>query len=217
MKTKLTELINQAKLIIFDMNGLIVDDEGQQLLSTQLTFKKYGVKISKKDWLTWAVGRRTEFIFAKLIKKNNLTVSLDKLIIEKDKYYRELMKKNIKKLSRKKITYLIKKLHGQKPLAVATSASKIEENIILGKNGLDLKKYFRLIVNVNQVNKPKPNPEIYLKITKALKIKTKETLVFEDSIVGVRAAKRAGMKVVAVPNEFTRQANFAIANLVWKI
>ena len=53
----------------------------------------------------------------------------------------------------------------------------------------------------------KPNPDIYLKSLERLKVQKNEAVVFEDSLNGVEASRRAGIFVVAVPNQLTSQMN----------
>ena len=93
-------------------------------------------------------------------------------------------------------------------LALATSALKEEVEIILGKQGLKMKSYFKYIVSGDKVKKAKPNPEIYKMVSEKAKIKPNFCLVFEDSAIGALAAKRAGMKCIIVPNEFTNKETF---------
>ena len=67
-----------------------------------------------------------------------------------------------------------------------------------------LKTHFDVIMTVDDVKNAKPNPEIFLKIIKKLKTKRSEALVIEDSIAGIEAAKRAGIKVIALTNSFPK-------------
>lgn len=65
--------------------------------------------------------------------------------------------------------------------------------------------YFNPVVCQDDVapGRTKPNPDIYLKTLEQLKVQNTEAVVFEDSPNGVLAAQRAGIFVVAVPNELT--------------
>lgn len=66
---------------------------------------------------------------------------------------------------------------------------------------------FDLILSNDEVTKHKPDPEIYLLAAKLLGTSPERCLVIEDTATGVLAAKRAGMQVVAVPNDYTRLTN----------
>jgi beta-phosphoglucomutase-like phosphatase (HAD superfamily) len=63
---------------------------------------------------------------------------------------------------------------------------------------IPIKQYFKIVVNSSHISKGKPDPEIYLKTASLLKIPPKNCLVFEDAVVGVNAARAAGMKVIAI-------------------
>ena len=71
---------------------------------------------------------------------------------------------------------------------------------------LGLRPYFAVVCTVDQVERPKPQPDVYLAALAALGMATAAgSLAFEDSQPGVQAARAAGLRVVAVPNPLTRQ------------
>jgi beta-phosphoglucomutase-like phosphatase (HAD superfamily) len=57
----------------------------------------------------------------------------------------------------------------------------------------------------DEVSHPKPDPEIYLKTADKLGVNPGDCAVFEDSFVGIEAAKRAGMKCVAIASTFSAE------------
>ena len=91
------------------------------------------------------------------------------------------------------------------PLAVTSSAVKADIEEILGR--FALREVFTLIVDGSEVTRGKPDPEAYLLTAKKLGVDPRACVVFEDSSVGVRAAKAAGMFCIAVrnPRALTRQ------------
>lgn len=82
------------------------------------------------------------------------------------------------------------------PLAVATSAPRMNVEFIFGELGLA--QYFPVVIDDEMITRGKPDPEIYLKAAKALSVQPEDCLVFEDSFSGVRAAHAAGMPVIAL-------------------
>ncbi len=74
---------------------------------------------------------------------------------------------------------------------------------------LNIFHYFDFITCQDDVapGRTKPNPDIYLKSLERLKVQKNEAVVFEDSLNGVEASRRAGIFVVAVPNQLTSQMN----------
>ena len=84
--------------------------------------------------------------------------------------------------------------------------SSAHNNIIkYNAKKLGIRKYFKGILGKKDVTHRKPSPEIYRKAHKILGLKAKECVVFEDSLVGVTAAKRAGCYCIAVTSSFSRK------------
>ena len=96
------------------------------------------------------------------------------------------------------------------PLALATSTGRTETMIKLQILGLT--DFFKVVYCREDVENRKPHPEIYVKTAASLGFKPEECLVFEDTVVGVIAAKRAGCFVIAVPNMYTKHLDFSKAD-----
>ncbi|MDD3740895.1 MAG: HAD-IA family hydrolase, partial [Bacteroidales bacterium] len=84
-------------------------------------------------------------------------------------------------------------------IGLASNSSHNLIEVVLEKIGI--KEYFDYLSSAQDVIKGKPNPAVYLAVAKNLGVEPHECLVFEDSIIGITAAKNAGMTVVAVPDE----------------
>jgi len=82
------------------------------------------------------------------------------------------------------------------PRAVATSASRGDLDALLSQVGL--RGHFDVIVTSEDVRWGKPNPEVFLLAAAGLEVPPATCLVFEDSLVGVHAARNAGMRVVGL-------------------
>jgi HAD superfamily hydrolase (TIGR01509 family) len=81
-------------------------------------------------------------------------------------------------------------------LAVATAAGRENREFVL--EGLGVASDFRVVVGAEDVQRGKPDPEIFLKAADALQVHPSGCVVFEDAISGIEAAGRAGMKAVAL-------------------
>jgi len=79
-------------------------------------------------------------------------------------------------------------------MAVASAAPP--DNIPFILDELGLRRYFKAVVNGQDVKHGKPHPEIFLKAAHALGIEPASCLVFEDALSGIEAARRAGMDAV---------------------
>lgn len=91
------------------------------------------------------------------------------------------------------------------PIALG-SASKNARKIL---TKIGLKSRFRVIVDGNLIQKPKPNPEVFLKAAELLQVSPKNCIVFEDSTAGIQAANTATMTSVGIGNaSVLNQADF---------
>jgi len=93
---------------------------------------------------------------------------------------------------------LVRRLNGLAPMAVASGSP--QEGIEKALAALGIRGCFRVTVSSESVANGKPAPEIFLKAAEMLGVPAPRCLVFEDSLVGVRAAVAAGMRVFAVPS-----------------
>ena len=87
-------------------------------------------------------------------------------------------------------------------MAVASAAIARNVSFLIG--ALGWQDHFQAVTPVDDISHPKPHPEIYLKTAARLGVEPSACVVFEDSFVGIEAAKRAGMKCVAVASTFSQ-------------
>lgn len=211
----LDTLITDTQLVIFDMNGLIVDDESFQLQAYNEILKQYNVHVSEDEWVSTYVGHRSAEILRQIMEMHHVGAVYDivHLVREKNELYRTLIAIHVIDSVRPGVLDLIDFLKTrEQKLAVATSASQEEVDSILGCLGV--KDEFDVIICGDEVTKPKPDPEIYLTVSKKMGVEPNECVVFEDTEVGVHSAVSAGMKCIAVPNRFTLHQDFSKADFV---
>jgi HAD superfamily hydrolase (TIGR01509 family) len=134
---------------------------------------------------------------------------LAELIDRKAAYYQEAIRNHVTVFPGVKA--LVASLAKTLPLAVASGALRHEIETILST--ISLRSHFRAIVSAEDVQSGKPEPEIFLKALAALNnslgdqntIAAADCLVIEDSKEGVRGARRAGMKCLAVTNSHSAE------------
>jgi beta-phosphoglucomutase len=194
------------RAVILDFNGIIVDDEPIHFELFQRVLKEEDINLTEADYYARYLGCDDRGAFTTAYREHGRALSgsnLARLIERKAAYYREEIKSirifpGIKTL----IPTLAKKL----PLAIASGALRHEIEIILSSIGLLAN--FRAIVSAEDVTRGKPEPEIFLKALARLNaslasdhpISPAECLVIEDSKEGIRGARHAGMKCLAVTN-----------------
>ncbi len=189
------------KAVLWDMDGVIADSNWFHFAAWQETFAKRGINFTKEDF-TKHFGTRNDFIIRKVLGKGLPEEDIETIVQEKETSFRHKAKSNIKPLPGvMKLLNTIKK--GNFKLALVSSAPK--ENIDLLSSELKLEEYFNSIVSGREVPQSKPNPQIYLLAAERLGTQPENCIVIEDSPPGVKAAKAAGMRCLAVANTHSKE------------
>lgn len=189
------------KAIIFDMDGVIVDSIPMHFKIWKNIFRNRGISLSLKEFEKYN-GRSTYEIAEIMIKKYNLDDTPENISKEKLDYEIKLREKEIKLF--KDAIPVLKKLKKDKyKLALATASQKHILKFILKK--FKFEKYFDSITHVEEVKKSKPAPDIFLLAAKKLKVNPKDCVVIEDALNGIIAAKKAGMKSIAITTTFQKK------------
>jgi len=186
------------KVIIFDLDGVLVNTKNIHFVSLNLALKKFNFdEISVDDHNKIFDGLPTleklKILNTKKKLPKNYFIKISKY---KQKITSELLKKKIKK--NKGLLEIFKFLKKDYKIAVATNAVKSTLNICL-KN-LGIVKYVDFKLSNNDVKYPKPNPEIYLKIFIHFGIYPSSALIIEDSHYGREAAISSGAKLLPIKN-----------------
>lgn len=199
--------------VIWDMDGVIADTGRYHFQAWQDVFWKRGIEFTIDEFNNH-FGQRNDTIIQYAFKGNISPEELDKVAQKKEANYRERVTANVKALPG--AVRLIKSLRqcGIK-MAIASSAPPENIRLILGK--LRIEKYFNAIVWGREVTEGKPSPQAFLLAAKKLNVVPESCVVIEDAMAGVAAAKRAGMKCVAVtntsPGEKLSEADIVIDSL----
>jgi HAD superfamily hydrolase (TIGR01509 family) len=223
---RLEKLLRRAGLVIFDMNGLIVDDERLQLESVNAALgsgivestcrTNAAIRIDEEYWKRSCLGKRSDQYFALILRERGLPAGepvISALLREKNGYYEKKARTAMRSLVRPGVVELMEHIagNGTRKTALATSALPEEIDSILGRTGLDLLGRFSFVAHGSDIAKTKPDPEIFLLLSRRSGVPPAECLVLEDSGVGVKAAANAKMPCIAVPNEFTLGHDFSTA------
>jgi len=199
------------KAVIFDMDGLMIDTEPIQSKGFKLLLEEYGKKpICHKNGLIHSVGKTGSCAQLKIDYKIN--EDLDILKQKRQQYYQQVLKSETVKpmFGLSQLLRLLKKNNFK--IAVGTLSFMEDINVIFPK--LKILSYFDVFVTCEDVINGKPAPDIYLRAAEKLNLRPTECLVLEDSESGVSSGKSADMKVIAVPNKFTKDHDFSKADLI---
>jgi beta-phosphoglucomutase len=211
------------RALIFDFNGIIVDDEPIHFQLFQRVLGEEGIILMEKAYYERYLGFDDRGAFEAGFRENRRPLDaakLQELIDRKARYYQDAIRNHVAIFPG--VKRLISALAPILPLAVASGALRHEIETILATAGL--LDFFRAIVSAEDVARGKPEPEIFLTALAAINtqnngapIAAAECLVIEDSKEGIRGARRAGMKCLAVTNshpaELLTEANAVVKSL----
>jgi beta-phosphoglucomutase family hydrolase len=188
--------------VLWDLDGVIADTAEYHYQAWRDVLGKRGVEFSQGDFMQ-LFGQRHDTIIRFSLGDRLPKEELDVITEEKQQNYRRRVADNV--IPMPGAIDLIKSLkeHGIKS-AIASSA--VPENIEIILRGLGIEDCFQAIVHGMEVKEGKPSPQIFLLAAKKLKVKPGNCVVIEDAIAGVAAAKRAGMKCVAVTNSHPKNS-----------
>lgn len=183
------------KTIITDFDGTLVDTFEANLRAYQKAFQEVGLNLTAERYRECFGYRYDRFMQEMGVTDKIIANSIKEL---KKQYYPEYfdcLKPN---------TTLIHLIAGIKAMggktAIASTARK--ENLMNAVKFLGIAHYFDLILAGIDVKKGKPEPEIYIKSMAALGVTPEETLIFEDSDIGITAAIASGARHIRVTPEW---------------
>lgn len=191
------------------MDGVISDTQKPHSSVESELLGRYGVKISPEKITRKYAGVRTRDIIEELLSKQEKEYDIEEIIREKWERLEKLASVRVEEVMGAK--KLIRRLYDEGfALAVGSASNKRYVNTVLEK--LDVKKYFKEIVSGDMVKKGKPDPEIFLLAAEKLGISPEESLVIEDAVSGMQAAKNAGMYCIGYVKN--KEKTYPTINLV---
>ena len=194
--------------VIFDLDGLLADTELLHCQAYKMAFAERGIDLGTADYAEhWIRQGKGVVDWADL---RGLTFDPHALRMRKSQHYLSLLGSSLRPMDG--ALELLESLRGRFRTALASSSYRDAIDGVLA--GLRIAPYFKAIVSGLDVAKVKPAPDIFLLAARILRVDPTECLVFEDAEKGVLAAHRAGMRCIAVPNDFTRHHDFSKATRV---
>ena len=186
-----------------------MDSEPVHFESTQLLLARFGLPFTERDNREF-LGSTDRRMFEVLIERHRMTTPMLDLIAQRKDIYMGLIE-NGGLPWREGILELIPDLAQQVPrLGVASSGLRRIIEHTLERGGI--RHHFGAVVSADDIPAPKPDPAIYLEAAHRLGVSPRQCWAVEDTDVGVRAAKNAGMTVIAFPTPTTAQMDLSVAD-----
>jgi beta-phosphoglucomutase family hydrolase len=209
-QTDLDETMFLCKAVIFDMDGTLINSTKADFLAWQKLFSFYGKSLTYEEYIPLLGIKSAQVVKEFLPVKNDeeIQMALTQKLVFFHEYvaengiypvpYADVFLKQIKQLDI--------------PVALATSSRKAKMEMVMTK--VNLVTLFDAIVTGGDVKNGKPAPDIFIKAAEKLGVRPPDCIVFEDASNGVKAAKNAFMKCVAISStqspESLREADLVI-------
>ena len=197
------------------MDGVLVDSEPFITKALIQMFAEQGLKISPQDFHPFTGVGEIRFI-SSIAKKYGFPIDLDRCKDRTYDIYLEMINGKLKPLAGA-VEFIAKCRKMNKKIAVASSADirKVAGNLAEIKISAQT---FDAIICGNDVKHTKPAPDIFLLAAERMGLPAGDCLVIEDALNGIKAAKAAGCKCLAITSSFTPQqlagADFYAPDLV---
>jgi beta-phosphoglucomutase family hydrolase len=197
------------KGVIFDMDGTLIESTEADYLAWKRLFADYQKPLSYEDYFPLLGAKSAVVVQSRLLLDEEQTkVALAKKL----NYFTEIISQS----GIQPVPFAVKLLQQLQQydlrIALATSSRKEKMKMVLKLTAL--LPYFEAIVTGEEVKRSKPAPDIFLLAASKLALQPEQCLVIEDAINGIKAAKNAGMKCVAIttthPAEMLQEADLII-------
>lgn len=196
------------KTLIFDFNGLIIDDEPLHFDLFYQILREEEINLTEKEYWDYYLGYDDKGLFEAVFNKAGKKLTpkkLKDLIAKKNELYFPTLQKKLRFFPG--VLEFIQEMQHRYPLALVSGALRSEIDFVVKLGQMD--SCFQVIISADDTKHGKPNPEGFVLALAKLKkidptIRSENCLVLEDSHSGIMAAKKARMPVAALTNTYPR-------------
>jgi HAD superfamily hydrolase (TIGR01509 family) len=180
------------KAFLFDFDGTVADTMPMHLAAWNHALSFYGLTLTLDQHHGWA-GRPTREIIRLLSETHKRDLPTDEILENKETIYMKSLT-GVKAIV--PVLDIIEASFGKIPMAIVSGSRRKQVETTLKQIGLT--KYFGHLVCAEDYVNGKPAPDCFLAAAAFFKVEPKDCLVFEDGILGIKAAEAAGMEVLRV-------------------
>lgn len=198
-----------VRALVFDFDGLILETERPDYQSWREVYREHGLDLPMSVWGD-VIGRGHHYFdpLQKLVDQLGKEVDREEILTRRRARHREM-------IAELEVLPGVRAMVDEAArlglaLGVASSSSRAWVEGHLARLGLDR---FRCVRCRDDVERTKPDPDLYLAVCQCLGVQPGEALALEDSANGIAAAKAAGLRCVAVPNPMTAGLDLSAADL----
>ncbi len=202
-------LIARSSAAVFDFDNVIADSEPYHFEAYRRVFEKRGHVLDPseywREWTSRGGGAEGE------ISRHRLDMNPNEIRAEKDPVYAAFCRSGEIKLFFEALRVVDAFRRTGLVLAIASGSYEADIRAILRANGAE--EIFRVIVGKDGIERYKPHPETYLLAAEELQTAPGACLAIEDADKGIKSAKGAGMSVILIETEITRDLHISGADL----
>ena len=180
--------------LVFDLDGVIVDSNRVHAACWREYLGRCGLQAPENFDLRM-FGRRNDDIVRDVFGPDLDPAEVFRHGAEKERMYRQMMRPVLQENLVPGVAAFLER-HRHTPMAVATNGEQANADFVIDTGGF--RQYFRVVIDGHQVERPKPDPEIYLRAAEMLSVPPGDCIVFEDSMAGIEAARASGARVAAI-------------------
>lgn len=185
---------------LFDCDGTIADSMPLHFVAWRKLLREYACEFEEDTFYSLG-GMPTRDIVARLNVQQGLRMPVEEVCTRKERLYLEMLPE-LKPVP--EVLAHIEDQYGKIPFAVVSGSTR--DSVVASLRTLKLLERFETLVCAGEYQKGKPDPEPFLLAATRLGVAPNNCLVFEDTEMGIAAAKAAGMGWVRVPSPRERQA-----------
>lgn len=182
----------KAKALIFDLDGTLSNSLPVHLATWNLVGEKYGFVFDPQILLEMT-GRPTIEFAERVVDQYGLATDPHEIMLMKQAAFWD-MAHLLQPID--EVVLIVKENYGKLPMSVGTGAGRKSTQVQL--ETLNLLQYFDAIVTAEDVTSHKPKPETFLECARLMGVDPQYCQVFEDGVLGIAAAEKAGMMVTDV-------------------
>jgi len=185
----------EPRAVLWDLDGTLIDSEEFHWIAWRDTLANRGISITREQFLS-SFGQRNDAIIPQWLGAAATPDRVAEVANAKEQLYRDLIRKNgIPPLPG--VATWLRRLHEQGWFQViASSAPRLNIDAVVDAVGAA--QYFEGIVSAEEVQRGKPDPEVYLTAASRVDTPPARCIVVEDAAAGIEGARRAGMRSIGV-------------------
>jgi HAD superfamily hydrolase (TIGR01509 family) len=195
---KLTLPAGNFQAYLFDCDGTVADSMPLHYLAWKQALGEWGCEFPEDLFYSWG-GMPVREIISTLNERHHLAMPVDEVAHRKESLYYELLPKLT---AVPEVLHEIEIAHGRIPFAVVSGSTR--ESVTKSLRAMGLLEKFDAMVCAGDYSRAKPDPEPFLLAAKKLGVAPQHCLVFEDTDMGIQAAKAAGMAWVRILQPWER-------------